>query len=78
MTTTTKTLAQMVAEADEKAAQGAWVPACGGSEVPFWTRAGRRLLYCYQATTGRHAYIDMQTDLILSDEEAALALETFS
>ncbi len=56
---------------------GAWVPACGGTEVPFTTRGGRRLLYCYQATTGRHAYLDLGTDLILSDEEAELVLGKF-
>lgn len=49
---------------------GNWYPACGGTEVPFNTRTGRRLLYCWQPTTGRHAYLDLGTDMILSDEEA--------
>lgn len=68
------TLTEMVAAAKAKAEQGAWTPACGGTEVPFTTRTGRRLLYCYQASTGRHAYLDMGTDLFLSDAEAAAAL----
>jgi hypothetical protein len=51
-----------------------WVPACGGTEVPFPTRSGRTLLYCWNAATGQHAYLDVGTDLILSDEEAWLAL----
>ena len=54
--------------------QGNWYPACGGTEVPFTTRTGKRLLYCYQPSTGRHAYLDMGTDIILTDEEARCAL----
>lgn len=70
-----KTLADMLDERDERARQGNWIPACGGTEVPFTTRSGRVLLYCWQPSTGRHAYIDCQTDLILTDEEAALAMD---
>ena len=47
-----------------------WIPACGGTELPFTTRLGRRLQYMYQPSTGRHAYIDLDRDLILTDEEA--------
>lgn len=54
--------------------QGNWYAASGGSETPFTTRTGRRLLYCWQPSTGRHAYLDCGTDLILSDEEASYAL----
>jgi hypothetical protein len=54
--------------------QGDWVPANGGTETPFLTRTGRKLLYCYQPRSGRHAYLDMGSDLILSDEEARIAL----
>jgi hypothetical protein len=68
------TLAEMLKVQAEKAEQGAWIPGGGGSETPFWTRTGRRLLYCWQPSTGRHAYLDVQTDLILSDEEARVAL----
>lgn len=50
-----------------------WVPACGGTEAPF-TVNGRRLLYCWQPSTGRHAYMDLGTDMILSDEEARAVL----
>lgn len=52
----------------------AWVPACGGLEVPFTTRTGKRLLYVYNHAEGRHAYLDLGTDLILTDEEARLAI----
>lgn len=54
--------------------QGNWLPANGGTETPFRTRTGRKLLYCWQPSTGNHAYLDCETDLILSDEEAASAL----
>ena len=51
-----------------------WVPACGGTEQPFTTRTGRRLQYLWNETTGEHAYIDCNTDIILTNEEAELAL----
>lgn len=54
--------------------KGDWVPARGGTETPFVSRSGRRLLYVYQATTGRHAYLDVGTDIVLTDEEAQQAL----
>lgn len=54
--------------------QGDWIPACNGTEVPFMSRSGRKLLYCYQASTGDHAYIDCGTDMLLSDAEAWQAL----
>ena len=54
--------------------QDQWVPACGGTEVPFDTRTGRRLQYLWNPATGAHAYIDCRTDIILSNEEAQVAL----
>ena len=59
---------------NETAEQGNWIPACMGTEVPFVTRTGRRLLYCWQPSTGRHAYLDCETDLILTNEEVTNAL----
>jgi hypothetical protein len=59
------------------ATQGNWYPACGGTETPFLSRSGRRLLYCWQPSTGRHAYIDMGTDTVLSDEQAAQAMQLY-
>lgn len=67
-------LVELLKRKQKEDEQGAWVPACGGSEKPFYTRTRRHLLYCWQPTTGKHAYLDMGTDLILSDEEAAAAL----
>jgi len=56
---------------DEWKAQGEWIPACGGTETPCHYRSGAKLLYCYQPRSGRHAYLDCNTDIILSDEEAS-------
>ena len=72
-----QTLADILKEREAKANQGNWYPACNGTEVPFLTRSGRRLLYCYQPSTGKHAYLDCDNDLILSDEDARLALGTY-
>jgi hypothetical protein len=71
------TVKQQLDMAQEKAEQGLWLVASGGTEVPFISRSGKRLLYCWQPSTGKHAYLDMGTDLILTDEEARLALMTY-
>lgn len=65
-----KTVAQLLDEQTAKARQGNWLPAGGGTETPFLTRSGRRLLYVWRPSTGDHAYLDCDTDLILSDAEA--------
>ncbi len=52
-----------------------WVPACGGLETPFRSRSGVRLLYCYNPRLGRHAYLNCDTDIILSDAEAQACLQ---
>jgi hypothetical protein len=56
---------------------GAWVPACGGTEIPFTSRSGVRLLYCWQPSTGKHAYINCDTDIVMSDDEVRAALGTW-
>lgn len=70
-------LATMFDAIDAAKEQGDWQPANGGTETPFMTRNKRRLLYCWQPTTGRHAYLDMDSDHILTDQEARLALGTY-
>lgn len=65
-----KSIAKLLDERDAKARNGVWVPACNQTEVPITTRNGRRLLYCFQPSSGKHAYLDLATDIILSDEEA--------
>ena len=51
-----------------------WYPACGFTELPFVIRTGLRLLYCWQPSTGRHAYINLDTDIALTDSEALESL----
>lgn len=54
-----------------------WIPACNGTEVPFTSRSGKRLLYCWNPSTGEHRYLDCDNDIILSDEEARVHLGTY-
>lgn len=68
------TLSEALKVKEYKDSQGEWIPACGGSEVPFKTRSGRTFLYCYQPSSGRHAYLDVGTDIIMSDDEALAEL----
>lgn len=69
-----KTVAERLNEETARRAQGDWVPACGGTEQPFTTRTRRRLQYMWQPSTGRHAYLDVDADLFLTDDEAWAAL----
>ena len=64
------TLTEKLEARDSAKSQGNWIPACGGTEAPFRSRSGRLLLYVYQPSTGNHAYLDCETDLILSDSES--------
>jgi hypothetical protein len=57
--------------------EGDWFPASNGTETPFHARTGKRLLYCWQPSTGRHAYLDLGSDIILSDDEAFAALDLY-
>lgn len=52
-----------------KAEQGIWLPANNGTETPFYTRSGKRVLYCWQPSTGKHAYLDTGTDMFIPDSE---------
>ncbi len=72
-----QTVAEVIKAKEEKERQGNWYPACGGTEVPFTSRTGKRLLYVFQPSTGNHAYLDLGTDIILTTEEAMAALAIF-
>jgi hypothetical protein len=39
-----------------------WVPANGGTEQPIMF-GNKRLLYCVDIRTGKHAYINLDTDM---------------
>ena len=45
-----------------------WVPACGGTEEVFVANR-KRFLYCYNPKQHKHAYLDVDSDLIITDEE---------
>jgi hypothetical protein len=70
-------LREILAAREAKANQGDWYPASNGTEQPFLTRSGRKLLYCWQQSTGKHAYLDCETDITLTDEEARNYLQTY-
>lgn len=52
-----------------------WIPACGGTEVPFVSRSGIRMLWCWNPGTGQHAYLNCDTDIVMSNHEAEQALQ---
>ena len=54
--------------------QNKWVPACGGSETPFKTKTRHTLLYCYNPALRQHAYVNVETDMVLTNEEARTML----
>ncbi len=51
-----------------------WVPANGGYETECRYKTGARLLYCYNFALGKHAYLDLNCDRILTDREALTAI----
>jgi hypothetical protein len=58
---------------EERVKRGRWVPACGGTERPYKTRSGIRVLYCWHTGTGKHAWINVDTDIEMTAEEAEAA-----
>ena len=45
-----------------------WVPANGGTETAFTSRSGIRMLYCWNVRTGEHAYLNVDSDIIMTQE----------
>ena len=54
-----------------------WYPACGGTEEPFHARSGARLLYCYNPALATHAYLNLDTDTILTQEESEMHMQLY-
>ncbi len=52
----------------------AFLPACGGTETPFVSRSGIKMLYVYNPATEKHCYINVGNDMPMTDEEAAEAM----
>jgi hypothetical protein len=69
------TFAETIARLEAWKNDGEWIPGCNRTEVPFISRSGVRLLWCYQPRSGRHAYLNCDTDMILSDEEATRLMQ---
>ena len=65
-----RTIPKMLAD---RMAQGRWVPASGGTEEPYKTRSGIRVLYCWHTGTGEHAWLNVDTDIIMTPDEADAA-----
>ena len=62
-----QSVADMINEAEARRERnGRWVPACGGTEKTMIVR-GVRVLYCWNTGTKEHAYINEDTDMIMSD-----------
>jgi len=45
-----------------------WVRASGGTEEPFF-KDGKKYLYVYNPALRKHAYLDVGSDIILSEVE---------
>ena len=71
MLNNTQTLAEALDAAKAKAERGPWFPACNGTEESF-KHCCYRYLYMYQPSTRTHAYLCLDTDLFLDDDEADL------
>ncbi|UCC72056.1 MAG: hypothetical protein JSV86_17060 [Gemmatimonadota bacterium] len=69
---TKESIAAFIKRMDAWKRQGNWIPACGGTEKPFRTRTRHRVLYVWQPRSGRHAYLDMGTDMIIPDRDLHL------
>ena len=51
-----------------------WVPACGGTEVPF-DYCGRRVLYVTDLARGKHGYCDLDTDIVWPTLDSLAGIE---
>jgi len=51
-----------------------WLPGSGGTETAFTSRSGVRMLYCYNPGQNRHAYLNIDTDIIMTQDEASNAI----
>ena len=49
----------------------AWVPGTG--ETSYMTRSGIRVLYCWNPRTGEKAWLNCDTDMFMSDDDAIRA-----
>jgi hypothetical protein len=64
-------------EVDKKQSDGYWIPASGGAERPFKSRSGITMHYMWNPKTGKHAYLNVDTDIIMTDDEAEIAMQKY-
>ena len=65
----TKSITDQLNEAQARRERtGGWVKACGGKEEEMVVR-GVRVLYCWHTGTHKHAYLNLDTDMIMADGE---------
>ena len=50
-------------------ADGQWVPAANGTEVPTKYQSGHTLLYCYNPLLRKHAFLNCETDTMVEGAE---------
>ena len=62
-------ITEILARREYEKSQGNWVAASSGTEKPFTTRTGHKVQYMWQPSTGRHAYINLETDIIIADAD---------
>ena len=66
-----ETLKQALDTEEKRRDQSYWLPASGGTEKPFTTKTGHRVQYMWQPLTGKHAYLNLENDLFIADEDLA-------
>lgn len=67
-----ETFKQAMDTAEKRRAQSYWLPASGGTEKPFTTKTGHRVQYMWQPLTGKHAYLNLDNDVFIKDEDLNL------
>jgi len=73
-----KTKGQMEFEAALAANADRWVPACGGTETEYnHPTYGCRVLYCWNPRQNRHAYINLDTDMVIERTPAPAPSDVF-
>ena len=53
-----------------------WIPACNGTEQPFTTRNGMRVLYCWNPGRRQHRYLTLDTEAALKKAAKVIAKPT--
>lgn len=63
-----KSIDQIIKKREDRA-RYYWVPACGGTEIPFKAKNGYRIQYLWNPVTHEHKYYNLDTDLFVEDSD---------